>query len=252
MASSSSAIPSEPPPDYTEVVQQQSLNHNKPYNPYGQSSEPLHHQPSHHLAPQSLIQNQEPYTSASILPPTSNTLSSAKESWSSLLQCNAWGSLFYLVCVTFPFGLFSFCWVAITATLSLALLIIFPIGYPLLVLSALSWRALARTEVILLDTFVPNSQSHSSISGRPGCQRVFPEGSLFHTAGKNVLCDSYTWIAVVYFVVVKLWVSTILFCMGLLLLCILPFSMCCCPFVMLLVKEAAEIESKVVSTILNR
>lgn len=70
--------------------------------------------------------------------------------WDPITDLICWKALLYMIFINFPVALFCFLWIFITLFASAVLLIIFPIGYPILFLSSLSWRLLAKLEMSLL------------------------------------------------------------------------------------------------------
>jgi hypothetical protein len=165
---------------------------------------------------------------------------------SDVFQCDTFTRFFYLIFITFPFGIFSLCWVVTTFSVSAALLVLPFIGYPLLVLSAITWRALAQLELAIFDLFFP---SPLLIDFRMPV-KVIPDRESFFSMGNEILRDKYTWISFGYFVGVKSWFSTLLFCIAIVLLSIMPISMCCCPMLLILIRELSQVEPKVGRNIL--
>ncbi|KAJ3320503.1 hypothetical protein HDV06_005232 [Boothiomyces sp. JEL0866] len=101
----------------------------------------------------------------------------------------AWLSYFYGMTLHFAFSIFSFVWVVTTFSVSMGLLIIVPVGVPLLYLSCQSWRLLAGIDGIIL--------SSCTESFRPLRCYYTPNESIFRHF-KNAILNSQSWKAGLY------------------------------------------------------
>ncbi|RGB34280.1 hypothetical protein C1646_760760 [Rhizophagus diaphanus] len=70
-------------------------------------------------------------------------------SWQEVYKLNAWASIFYLVFWFPPWTLFCFVWVLCTGSISVVFsLVLPPLGYLFSIATVVSWRSLARIEII--------------------------------------------------------------------------------------------------------
>ncbi|KAG0303862.1 hypothetical protein BGZ98_006201 [Dissophora globulifera] len=81
----------------------------------------------------------------------------ANSYWTVVGDDRAWGSLCYMLFGLLPWTLFCYCWTLTIFISASVLLIIPPLGYPFMVLSVTSWRALARVDLELSAALVSNT-----------------------------------------------------------------------------------------------
>jgi hypothetical protein len=144
--------------------------------------------------------------------------------WSPLVSWDCWWAMIFFIFIDFPWSIFCFVWCLTTMLLGIALLVIFPIGYPLLYVFSLSWRALAHMQVILLHW---NSNVSPIVFSHPVYLR--PQGQYQHDTFpfKRHLGAWYTWKSALYFIFYNIWFSlwTFIFCI---IAVTLGFPMICC------------------------
>ncbi|KAI8896331.1 hypothetical protein BC833DRAFT_597862 [Globomyces pollinis-pini] len=110
----------------------------------------------------------------------------------------------------YAWGLFGFIWVITALSVSIPLLILFPVGFPLLYFSCVSFRAMARLELEILSYFwnVPiNKKQFPILVSRD-------QGIVTHM--KNQVLSIENLVCILYFVVIKFIISQIMFVVALL------------------------------------
>ncbi|KAJ3362296.1 hypothetical protein HDU91_003502 [Kappamyces sp. JEL0680] len=113
----------------------------EPYPPYqSQQSQQPH---THHMGPMVFQANTQYDTTAS------------QSYWAPIGNSKAWQALFFYLTLNFVWSIFCFVWVLVTFVVSVVLLVLFPIGFPLLVASCLSWRSLVLLEQKFGNLFDP-------------------------------------------------------------------------------------------------
>ncbi|CAG8595743.1 4186_t:CDS:2 [Ambispora leptoticha] len=74
--------------------------------------------------------------------------------WSSVTDPYGWISVLYILFISFPIGVFAFCWILPTFVASIVSILFPPIGYFFCIGVAWSWRALARIEICIVQVCV--------------------------------------------------------------------------------------------------
>ncbi|KAF9902896.1 hypothetical protein BX616_001776 [Lobosporangium transversale] len=89
-------------------------------------------------------------------------------SWSIAGDGRAWAALTYMIFMILPWSVFCFTWTFIWALMAFCLMIIPPLGYPFVIFSATSWRALARVDLALSAALVSNKvrQKYPNVPAR--------------------------------------------------------------------------------------
>ena len=152
--------------------------------------------------------------------------------WAPTVDKVAWKAVFYFMVIDFPFALFAFVWCTVTMVVGIALLIVFPIGYPLLYLSTLSWRSLAHIHVLLLcPSNEPRQFQHRVYIEPTGvyARQTFP----FH----RHISDWYSWKCGLYFIFKNFLYSLYTFIYSILIIALIIPLMCLAPMWLMNIKR---------------
>ncbi|RIA96829.1 hypothetical protein C1645_802184 [Glomus cerebriforme] len=133
-------------------------------------------------------------------------------------EISTWGCLIYLILFSLPFGLFCFTWVITTSIVCCATLILPPLGYIACLIAAASYRMLGRIELVTqqlcggyprlfrdlgYQAYPPVFSLDSSFSP------LQPQG--YFSSSFSYITDAYTWRCLIYFLVIKSFLSIITF-----------------------------------------
>jgi hypothetical protein len=186
-------------PPNSQPSQQYSQSYPQPYPPTQPYSQPY---PPAQPYPQ-------PYPPAQPSPPGIPPSIPQKESYWSILQSSqAWLLILFYIFFDFTWTLFCFVWCLTTLVLGVGLLPLFPLGYSILFVGSLSWRALAKSELFFISGFHPLIASE--------IQSVFLHGndSVLDTMSRHVWNWS-SWKCALYFIFYKLITGVLLFALSL-------------------------------------
>ncbi|KAI8902001.1 hypothetical protein BC833DRAFT_575375 [Globomyces pollinis-pini] len=162
--------------------------------------------------------------------------------WSPITDYRTWFALFYYLLFNFIWSVFCFVWVVCTMLISVVLLLIFPIGFPLLFLSCISWRMLAKFEVIMLN-LLPSHHQNLTANIHIWIVRPIPYPD-FYIKMKSQIFHGKTWGAAFYFIFCKLFLSIQFFVLALLtLVFFIPF-ICVAPTFLEMLKDIYIWEKK--------
>jgi hypothetical protein len=132
-----------------------------------------------------------------------------KESYWSILQSSqAWYLILFHIFFGLSWTLFCFVWCLVTVVLGIGLLPLFPLGYSLLFVGSLSWRALAKAELFMMDAF------HPWMAAEFGAVYLGGHGTILDTMGRHIWNRS-SWKCACYFLFYKLITGILLFVLSL-------------------------------------
>ncbi|CAG8475509.1 11616_t:CDS:2 [Funneliformis caledonium] len=155
-------------------------------------------------------------------------------------EISTWGCLIYLTLFSLPFGIFCFIWTITTSIMCFTTLILPPLGYVMCLITAASYRMLGRIELV----------TQQLCGGQPrlfrnlGYQAYPPVFSLenpptlpttttslesrgWFNSSFSYMTDAYTWRCLVYFMMIKSFLSVITFIITILAVTIsIPLALC--------------------------
>ena len=153
--------------------------------------------------------------------------------WAPMVDRQAWNAVFYFLLLDFPFALFAFVWCLVTMLVGCALLVVFPIGYPLLYLCTLSWRSLAHIHVLMLVSSANGPHMFKKPvfidATGPFARQTFPFS--------RHISDWYSWKCGLYFIFKNFLYSLYTFIYSILIIALFIPMMCLAPLWLMNIKR---------------
>ena len=173
-----------------------------------------------------------PYPSAQPYPPSQQN-QGPSDYWAPTVDGQAWRAVFYFLLLDFPFALFAFVWCLVSMCVGCALLIVFPIGYPLLYLCTLSWRSLAHIHVLML---APKNNGPHMFT-----KKVYIEPTGIYAREtfpfSRHISDWYSWKCGLYFIFKNFLYSLYTFIYAILIIALIIPMMCLAPMWLMNIKR---------------
>ncbi|KAG9300214.1 hypothetical protein G9A89_002660 [Geosiphon pyriformis] len=190
--------------------------------------------------------------------------------WTQLRDPAGWASCFYFLLISFPFGIFCFCWMLCSLTFAIGSMIFPPFGIFFCLGVGFSWRALARVE-LLLNEMCTHPQSFlictcTSTYGAYHHHQNFPpifttnrlknesqekSSQSLISYGISICFDKFTWKSWLYFVFVKSLICTMTFILTIVLISLsFPMVLCCVPVMCIICRQMGKWQVRLTQKIL--